>query len=124
MPPDGSDFTGRMATVTGWGRLKYGGGVPSVLQEVQVNQPLNMNSKKCQLLIVIIFLCSNFRCQSLKTMYVKRCSIKVDTRRKYCHHSYVRDMPMDKKTVVKYVNNISGVYPLNSSVVEFMVDYF
>lgn len=36
MPPDGADFTGRMATVTGWGRLKYGGGVPSVLQEVQV----------------------------------------------------------------------------------------
>lgn len=38
MPPDASDFTGRMATVTGWGRLKYGGGVPSVLQEVQVNR--------------------------------------------------------------------------------------
>lgn len=36
MPPDSADFTGRMATVTGWGRLKYGGGVPSVLQEVQV----------------------------------------------------------------------------------------
>ncbi|XP_061397382.1 serine protease filzig [Musca vetustissima] len=36
MPPDNADFTGRMATVTGWGRLKYGGGVPSVLQEVQV----------------------------------------------------------------------------------------
>lgn len=36
MPPDAADFTGRMATVTGWGRLKYGGGVPSVLQEVQV----------------------------------------------------------------------------------------
>lgn len=36
MPADDADFTGRMATVTGWGRLKYGGGVPSVLQEVQV----------------------------------------------------------------------------------------
>lgn len=36
MPPDGTDFTGRVGTVTGWGRLKYGGGVPSVLQEVQV----------------------------------------------------------------------------------------
>ncbi|GAB0088361.1 Serine protease filzig [Sergentomyia squamirostris] len=36
MPPDTADFTGRMATVTGWGRLKYGGGVPSVLQEVHV----------------------------------------------------------------------------------------
>lgn len=38
MPPDGADFTSRMATVTGWGRLKYGGGVPSVLQEVQVKR--------------------------------------------------------------------------------------
>lgn len=38
MPPDRADFTGRMATVTGWGRLKYGGGVPSVLQEVQVGR--------------------------------------------------------------------------------------
>lgn len=37
MPSDGADFTGRMATVTGWGRLKYNGGVPSVLQEVQVS---------------------------------------------------------------------------------------
>lgn len=37
MPPDVSDFTGRMATVTGWGRLKYNGGVPSILQEVQVS---------------------------------------------------------------------------------------
>ncbi|EAT35004.1 AAEL012797-PA [Aedes aegypti] len=36
MPSDEADFTGRMATVTGWGRLTYGGGVPSVLQEVQV----------------------------------------------------------------------------------------
>lgn len=36
MPADGTDFTGRMATVSGWGRLKYGGGVPSVFQEVQV----------------------------------------------------------------------------------------
>lgn len=38
MPNDVADFTGRMATVTGWGRLKYGGGVPSVLQEVQVSR--------------------------------------------------------------------------------------
>ncbi|XP_049882452.1 serine protease filzig [Pectinophora gossypiella] len=45
MPPDESDFTGRMATVTGWGRLKYGGGVPAVLQEVQV--PVIENSA-CQ----------------------------------------------------------------------------
>ncbi|PSN30529.1 hypothetical protein C0J52_27372 [Blattella germanica] len=36
MPKDKEDFTGRMATVTGWGRLKYGGGVPNLLQEVQV----------------------------------------------------------------------------------------
>ncbi|KAH8277734.1 hypothetical protein KR018_004423 [Drosophila ironensis] len=42
MPNDAADFTGRMATVTGWGRLKYGGGVPSVLQEVQV--PIIENS--------------------------------------------------------------------------------
>jgi hypothetical protein len=36
MPPDGADYTSKVATVSGWGRLKYGGGVPSVLQEVQV----------------------------------------------------------------------------------------
>ncbi|CAB3241716.1 unnamed protein product [Arctia plantaginis] len=45
MPPDESDFTGRVATVTGWGRLKYGGGVPAILQEVQV--PVIENSA-CQ----------------------------------------------------------------------------
>ncbi|KAK0088121.1 hypothetical protein PV325_013117 [Microctonus aethiopoides] len=42
MPPDNADYTGRMATVTGWGRLKYNGGVPSILQEVQV--PVMENS--------------------------------------------------------------------------------
>ncbi|XP_065339907.1 serine protease filzig-like isoform X3 [Cloeon dipterum] len=36
LPDDNEEFVGRMATVSGWGRLKYGGGVPSVLQEVQV----------------------------------------------------------------------------------------
>lgn len=38
MPPDGADYTGKVATVSGWGRLKYGGGVPSVLQEVEVSK--------------------------------------------------------------------------------------
>ncbi|XP_044745022.1 serine protease filzig [Coccinella septempunctata] len=42
LPRESEDFTGRMATVTGWGRLKYNGGVPSVLQEVQV--PIMENS--------------------------------------------------------------------------------
>ncbi|XP_050315720.1 serine protease filzig isoform X2 [Anthonomus grandis grandis] len=45
LPPDNMDYTKRMATVTGWGRLKYGGGVPSVLQEVQV--PI-MENHVCQ----------------------------------------------------------------------------
>ncbi|XP_071555517.1 uncharacterized protein Flz [Temnothorax nylanderi] len=66
MPEDGSDFTGRMATVTGWGRLKYNGGVPSVLQEVQV--PIMENSV-CQemfqtadhaKLILDSFLCAGY----------------------------------------------------------------
>jgi len=46
MPNDVADFTGRMATVTGWGRLKYGGGVPSVLQEVQVSTHPSQSSLK------------------------------------------------------------------------------
>ncbi|KAF2904864.1 hypothetical protein ILUMI_01311, partial [Ignelater luminosus] len=45
LPREGEDFTGRMATVTGWGRLKYGGGIPSILQEVQV--PI-MENQVCQ----------------------------------------------------------------------------
>ncbi|XP_018337986.1 PREDICTED: mucin-5AC isoform X1 [Trachymyrmex septentrionalis] len=66
MPEDGIDFTGRMATVTGWGRLKYNGGVPSVLQEVQV--PIMENSV-CQemfqtadhvKLILDSFLCAGY----------------------------------------------------------------
>lgn len=36
LPADEAEFTGRKATITGWGRLKYNGGVPSMLQEVQV----------------------------------------------------------------------------------------
>ncbi|XP_050358790.1 serine protease filzig [Nymphalis io] len=36
MPQDDTDFTGRVGTVTGWGRLTYNGIVPSILQEVQV----------------------------------------------------------------------------------------
>ncbi|XP_043680145.1 serine protease filzig isoform X1 [Vespula pensylvanica] len=66
MPDDNVDFTGRMATVTGWGRLKYNGGVPSVLQEVQV--PIMENSV-CQemfqtaghsKLILESFLCAGY----------------------------------------------------------------
>ncbi|XP_067204778.1 serine protease filzig [Linepithema humile] len=66
MPNDGIDFTGRMATVTGWGRLKYNGGVPSVLQEVQV--PI-MENAVCQemfqtgghsKLILESFLCAGY----------------------------------------------------------------
>ncbi|XP_076285340.1 transmembrane serine protease filzig isoform X2 [Lasioglossum baleicum] len=66
MPDDGIDFTGRMATVTGWGRLKYNGGVPSTLQEVQV--PIIKNSV-CQemfqtaghsKLILDSFLCAGY----------------------------------------------------------------
>ncbi|XP_026742366.1 serine protease lint, partial [Trichoplusia ni] len=45
MPADDSDFTGRVATVTGWGRLEYNGVVPAILQEVQV--PVIENSA-CQ----------------------------------------------------------------------------
>ncbi|XP_076679329.1 transmembrane serine protease filzig isoform X2 [Andrena cerasifolii] len=66
MPEEGIDFTGRMATVTGWGRLKYNGGVPSILQEVQV--PIIKNSV-CQemfqtaghsKLILDSFLCAGY----------------------------------------------------------------
>ncbi|KAI4468741.1 transmembrane protease serine [Holotrichia oblita] len=45
LPREEEDFTGRMATVTGWGRLKYGGVVPTMLQEVQV--PI-MENDVCQ----------------------------------------------------------------------------
>ncbi|XP_043284594.1 serine protease filzig [Venturia canescens] len=66
MPEDGADFTGRLATVTGWGRVKYNGGTPSVLQEVQV--PIIKNSV-CQdmfrtaghsKLILDSFLCAGY----------------------------------------------------------------
>ncbi|XP_054003076.1 serine protease filzig [Hylaeus anthracinus] len=66
MPEDGIDYTGRMATVTGWGRLTYNGGVPSMLQEVQV--PIIKNSV-CQemfqsgghsKLILDSFLCAGY----------------------------------------------------------------
>ncbi|XP_044003991.1 serine protease filzig isoform X2 [Aphidius gifuensis] len=66
MPPDDADYTGQMATVTGWGRLKYNGGIPSVLQEVQV--PIMENSV-CQEMfnkadhkktIVESFLCAGY----------------------------------------------------------------
>ncbi|XP_057330324.1 serine protease filzig [Microplitis mediator] len=66
MPDDNTDYVGRMATVTGWGRVKYNGGVPSILQEVQV--PIMENSV-CQemfrtaghsKLILDSFLCAGY----------------------------------------------------------------
>lgn len=36
MPADGKTFKRRLATVTGWGSLRYGGQFPSILQEAQV----------------------------------------------------------------------------------------
>jgi len=48
MPTDAMtprDFEGRMAIVSGWGRLEYGGSVPNVLHQVSV--PI-MNNTECQ----------------------------------------------------------------------------
>ncbi|GFY69795.1 serine protease filzig [Trichonephila inaurata madagascariensis] len=36
LPHRNEDFTGKMAFVTGWGKLTHGGDVPNILQEVQV----------------------------------------------------------------------------------------
>lgn len=47
MPPDNMDFLGKMAIVTGWGRLEYGGGVPNILHQVSV--PV-MENDVCQAL--------------------------------------------------------------------------
>jgi hypothetical protein len=45
MPRDKEDFTGRMATVTGWGRLKYGGHGSTQLSKLNRNFSLK-NTKK------------------------------------------------------------------------------
>ncbi|XP_058795963.1 serine protease filzig [Phymastichus coffea] len=66
MPDDNADYTNRMATVTGWGRLKYNGGVPSVLQEVKV--PIMENSvcqemfltENHQKIILESFMCAGY----------------------------------------------------------------
>ncbi|XP_035226632.1 nuclear pore complex protein DDB_G0274915-like [Stegodyphus dumicola] len=36
LPHRNEDFTGKMAFVTGWGKLTHGGDIPNILQEVQV----------------------------------------------------------------------------------------
>ncbi|GBL77171.1 Serine proteinase stubble [Araneus ventricosus] len=45
LPHRNEDFTGKMAFVTGWGKLTAGGDVPNILQEVQV--PIVSNGE-CQ----------------------------------------------------------------------------
>lgn len=45
LPEISEEFEGRMAIVSGWGRLEYGGNVPNVLHQVSV--PI-MNNTKCQ----------------------------------------------------------------------------
>ncbi|XP_067138471.1 serine protease filzig-like [Centruroides vittatus] len=45
LPDDKEDFTGKIAHVSGWGKLSHGGSIPNVLQEVHV--PIVSNSK-CQ----------------------------------------------------------------------------
>lgn len=48
LPLNGNNFTRRLATVTGWGSLRYGGEFPTILQEVQV--PI-LENDYCQELI-------------------------------------------------------------------------
>ncbi|CAG0916241.1 unnamed protein product [Notodromas monacha] len=45
LPEGEEDFVGQEAIVSGWGRIKYGGSVPSVLMQVQV--PI-MKNAECQ----------------------------------------------------------------------------
>lgn len=45
LPEDNEDFTGKIAHVSGWGKLSHGGSIPNILQEVHV--PIVTNSK-CQ----------------------------------------------------------------------------
>jgi secreted trypsin-like serine protease len=53
MPRDKEDFTGRVATVTGWGRLKYGGHDSTQLS--WLNRKLSLKSTKIGILITKAF---------------------------------------------------------------------
>ena len=46
LPGGSQDYTGQVATVTGWGSLSSGGGSPSVLQEVDVTVLSNSDCDK------------------------------------------------------------------------------
>jgi hypothetical protein len=73
MPPEGADFTGKVATVSGWGRLKYGGGVPSVLQEVQVS----VGEFYSQISYLLIFIFNTFMNLIFMTCYKKKSFWKI-----------------------------------------------
>ena len=66
MPPDDVNLLGKNATVTGWGRLKEGGHLPTVLQEVRV--PI-IDNEKCKKMFITagrneyipdIFMCAGY----------------------------------------------------------------
>lgn len=72
MPIDeNAKFTNRTASVSGWGQLRYGGKLPSVLQKVEVTVTLFISS-----------FYTSLKDRSLKIICVKKCGTSVDIIRK------------------------------------------